>query len=308
MFTFIKRISKGLIFIIPVLFAGGISAQTIPNNGMETWINHGQYDDPQFWDTPNQEICFFPFYTKVVTKNTSHQSGSFSAKLETQLIPVINITVPGVITLGTLSIDIIAGSYAINGGVPINDMPTHLKGFYKFQPKGGDSCAIGIGLTKWANGARDSIGIGSFSTHDTITSWTPFTAWIDYKTVTIPDTMNILAISSAMYTPTAGTILYVDDLYLDYTTGLSEEDPGQGIEIYQDREFHELFVFFDFPASRQTSLRLYNMMGMKVLEIPSRLIDKERVKFNYADINPGLYILEIIHNNKRFCRKFILNP
>ena len=307
MFTFIIRITKGFFIIIPVLLAGVISAQTIPNNGMETWINHGQYDDPQFWDTPNQEICFFPFYTKVVTKNTSHQSGSFSAKLETQLIPVINITVPGVITLGTLSIDIVAGTYAVNGGVPIADMPSHLKGFYKFQPKGGDSCAIGISLTKWANGTRDSIGIGYFSTHDTIASWTPFSAWIDYKTVTVPDTMNILAISSAMYTPTSGTILYVDDLNLDYTTGLSGNDSARGIDIYNDRELHELLVFFDFPVSRQTSLRLYNMMGKKVSEIPSRPIDKERVKINYADINPGLYILEIIHNDKRFCKKIILN-
>ena len=100
--------------------------------------------------------------------------------------------------------------------------------------------------------------------------------------------MNILAISSAMFTPTAGTILYVDDLYLDYTTGMSEEDPDQGIEIYQDRELHELLVFIDFPESRQTSLRLYNMMGKKVLEIPSRPMDKERVKFSYADYQPGI--------------------
>ncbi len=147
------RITKGLFIIIHVLLTGSITAQTIPNNGLENWINHGQYDDPQFWDTPNQEVCFFPFYTKVVTKSTDHQSGSFSAKLETKLIPVINITVPGVITLGTLSINIAAGTYSINGGVPIDNMPTHLKGFYKFQPKGGDSCAIGIGLTKWTNGA-----------------------------------------------------------------------------------------------------------------------------------------------------------
>jgi len=302
------RIAKQLFFIIQVLFTASIAAQTIPNNGFETWINHGQYDDPQFWDTPNQEVCFIPFYTKVVSKSTDHQSGSFSAKLETKLIPIINITVPGVITLGTLSINIVAGTYAINGGVPINDMPTHLKGFYKFQPKGGDSCVIGIGLTKWNNGVgRDSIGIGYFSSHDTVTSWTPFSAWIDYITVITPDTMNILAISSATYTPTAGTILYIDDLYLDYTTAVNEKDPGQGIDIYQDRELLELLVFFDFPSPKSTFLRLYDIMGKKVLEIPSRLIGKEQVKFSYMDFRPGLYILEIVHNNKRFCKKFIFN-
>ena len=301
------KITTRLLIIIPLLLVSSVTAQTIPNSGFETWINHGQYDDPQFWDTPNQEVCFFPFYTTVINKSTDHQEGSYSAKLETKLIPVINITIPGVVTLGTLSINIAAGTYSITGGVPINDIPTHLKGFYKFQPKGGDSCAIGIGLTKWVSGARDTIGFGVFSTHDTITSWTPFSAWIDYSTTTTPDTMNILAISSATENPTAGTILYVDGLYLDYTTGMNEEDPAAGIVVYQDRELRELLLFLDFPRPQATSLQLYNIMGQKVMEIPSRLIGKDRVKFSYMDVIPGLYILEIVHNNKRFCRKFIFN-
>jgi hypothetical protein len=100
----------------------------------------------------------------------------------------------------------------------------------------------------------------------------------------------------------------MDDLFLDYTTTVNDQDPGKGIDIYQDRELHDLIVFFDFPSPRSASIRLYNMMGQKVSEIPSRLMGKERVKLNYTDINPGLYILEIVLNNKRLCRKFIFNP
>jgi len=62
------KIAIKLFIIIQVLLIRNVTAQTIPNNDFETWINHSQYDDPQFWDTPNQEVCFFPFYTKVVTK------------------------------------------------------------------------------------------------------------------------------------------------------------------------------------------------------------------------------------------------
>jgi len=40
-----------------------------------------------------------------------------------------------------------------------------------------------------------------------------------------PDTFNILAISSADYSPTAGTVLYVDNISLDYTAGINREDP-----------------------------------------------------------------------------------
>ena len=101
MFINLMKIVQGLFIFIPFFTGGCISAQTIPNSGMETWINHGQYDDPQFWDTPNQEVCFFPFYTKVVTKNTRSSIGQFFRKTcNPRLIPVINITVPGVITLG----------------------------------------------------------------------------------------------------------------------------------------------------------------------------------------------------------------
>ena len=301
------RITTLLSVFILALLTGNLGAQTIPNNDMETWINHGQYDDPQFWDTPNQEVCFLPFYSKVVTKSSDHQSGSFSARLETKLIPIINITVPGVVTLGTLSINVVAGTYAIKGGVPINDKPTHLKGYFKYQPKGGDSCAIGIMLTKWMGSHRDTIGTGVFSTHDTITSWTQFSAWIDYTSSATPDTMNILAISSASYTPAAGTILFVDGFFLDYTTSVNREDPSKGIGVFNDRDLRELMVSLDFPSPEETSVRIYNSMGQSALIIPSHMIDKERMEIRYDDFNPGLFVLEIIHGNKKFCRKFIFN-
>jgi hypothetical protein len=307
-FKYFMKSKLYLFIVIPFLLIRIVSAQTIPNNDFETWISHGQYSDPQYWDTPNQEVCQLVFlYTTVVSKSTDHQSGNYSAKLESKQLPVVGVVVPGVITLGTLSIDIVNMTYGISGGVPISDKPTHLKGFFKFQPKGGDSCMIGIGLSKWITGGRDSIGIGVFSCHDTVISWTPFSAWIDYIDAATPDTMNIIAISSATFTPTPGTILYVDDLYLDYTTAVNDENPGKGIDIYQDKELRELLVFFNFPESRSTSLRLFDVMGRKVTEIPSRLIGKERVKLSYGELNPGLYILEIVNNNKRFCRKFIFN-
>jgi hypothetical protein len=301
------RISYSLLSLLLIIQICKVSAQTIPNSGLETWINHGQYEDPQYWDTPNQEVCFLPFYTKVVTKSTSSQSGSFSAKLETKTIPIVNVTVPGVITLGTLVIDIGNMSFTIEGGAPIADRPTHLKGYFKFQPKGGDSCVIAIGLTKWKNGGRDTIGGGIFSSHDTITSWTPFSLWIEYIDSGNPDTMNIAAISSATYTPTAGTLLYVDDLALDYTTTVNEKDPGNGIDIYQDNEQKELLVFLNFPSPQSTSFRLMNIMGKEIMKIQPQSIVNKQVKIAYNNLDPGLYILEIIHGNQRYLKKFLLN-
>ena len=73
----------GIIFFFPLIT---VNAQTIvPNGGMEDWINYGTYENPQYWDTPNQEISGIPFFgTTVVSKSTDHEEGSYSAKLETK--------------------------------------------------------------------------------------------------------------------------------------------------------------------------------------------------------------------------------
>jgi hypothetical protein len=303
-----KRFISGLI-IFSFFFLMRLNGQTlVPNGGFETWINHGSYDNPQYWDTPNQAIAIaLPFGTKVVTKSTDPNSGSFSARLESKQLSLPSIVVPGVVTLGTLTIDIFAQTYGISGGVPITDKPTHLKGFYKYQPKGGDSCAIGIGLTKWNSGVRDSVGIGAFSTHDTVNVWTPFYAWIDYVHTEQPDTFNILAISSADSTPTAGTVLYVDDISLDYTLGVNPEDPAAGINIYQDREEHQILVYFDFGKAENTEIRLFNMTGQSVWQTPDETVLKGRRILNYTGFTTGVYLMEILHGGKKYCRKFFIN-
>ena len=242
-------------------------ATIIPNAGFENWIDFGDYDNPQFWDTPNQELSWIPIFgTTVVTKSTDHNTGLYSARLESKDVTLVG-EIPGFMTLGNLTIDIANFSYSITGGVPVTDVPTHLKGFYKFLPKGGDSCAIGIGLSRWTGTARDSVGIGTFSTKDTVPDWTPFSAWINYDSAATPDSMIIMAFSSAQEDLTPGTVLYVDDLWLDYTVGINESDPAAGIEVYNDRETDRLMVFTDFPASQSVVVNLYGMSGKRVFSV-----------------------------------------
>jgi hypothetical protein len=301
---------KNLLLLI--LFAGLVQAANsqgntpVPNNDLETWISYGAYENPQYWDTPNQETSSIPFFgTTVVNKSTDHESGSFSAKLETKSITLVG-EIPGVITLGQLTIDISTMSYSISGGVPVYDMPTHLKGFYKFSPKGGDSCAIGIGLLKWNGATRDSIGLGVFSTKDTVPDWTPFSAWIDYDTLIQPDTMNILAISSAVDPPTAGTVLYVDNLYLDYTVAVDEKDPATGIDVYNDRETRRLLLFTDFSTPQSLVVNLYGMTGVLVFSENKGTIDRSWTEVPYSKYSQGVYILEVLHGGQKYVRKYFL--
>ena len=304
------NIVKSIVFCCFLATATILQGQTvIPNASFENWTTVGNYTDPTGWDTPNQELMSIPFFgISVVTKSTDHHgTGSFSAKLETKHLTLPPLDVPGFMTCGKLVIDINAGSFILSGGVPVVDVPTHLKGYYKYFPKGGDSCVIGIGLTKTTAGVQDTVGLGAFSTKDTISDWAPFSAWIDYISATAPDSMNIVALSTAQEVMTVGTILYVDDLYLDYTVGFDKKDPAAGVRIYNDRETRRLMVFFDFPREQSTSLKLINMRGETVRDILPETIVKGRQIVPYENLTRGIYLLQILHGNMVMTKKFFLN-
>jgi hypothetical protein len=293
--------------LVGLVLTTSTSAQTvIPNADFENWISHGSYEDPQSWDTPNEEAMSIPFFgVTVVSKNASHESGAYSAKLETKHMLLPPMDIPGFMTLGKLHVNIDSGTYTITGGAPVIDMPTHLKGYYKYSPQGGDSCLIGIGLFKTTAGVKDSVGFGYFSTKVPATDWTPFSAWIDYDTIIQPDTMNIIALSTAQEVMTPGTVLYVDDLWLDYTVGMENSDSRENVQFYQDKETERVLVFLDFPSPRITAAALFDMTGRKVLDVPARMIRKDRIVFSYSEFNGGVYILVISHGNKRVTKKFI---
>ncbi|MGE5425233.1 MAG: T9SS type A sorting domain-containing protein [Syntrophothermus sp.] len=297
-----------LVFL--TVFGFGQSVTPVPNNSFENWNTFPGYEDPVDWDTPNQELSSIPFFgTTVVTKSSDHQgAGSYSVKLESKHITLPAMDVPGFITCGKLTVDITNLTYTITGGAPVYDQPTHLKGYYKYIPKGGDSCVVAIGLFKTNNGVRDTIAGGYFSTKDTITDWTPFSAWIDYDTIVQPDSMNIIALSTAQeLVITAGTALYLDNLYLDYTVGFNEKDPRAGVDIYNDRETDRLMVFFDFPDEQDVSLHLFNMTGQQVRYMPAEKIRHDRRVIGYDNLPKGVYILEVLHSGKKYTKKFFLN-
>jgi hypothetical protein len=303
------KVKSGI--LLGLLMMGVIlQGQTIiPNSSFENWTNFGNYSDPTGWDTPNEELMIIPFIgITVVSKSTDHHgTGSFSAKLETKHYTIPPTDIPGFMTCGKLTISLTTGSFELSGGVPVVDSPTHLKGFYKYLPKGGDSCVIGIGLTKTSGAVKDTIGLGSFSTKDTVADWTPFSAWIDYISTASPDTMNIIAMSTAQEVLTIGTTLYVDDLYLDYTVGVEKNDPGAGISVYNDRETRRLMVFFDFESPEFTSIRLFNMQGQKMTSTEAGRMKQGREVIRYGGMKQGIYVMEIIHDNKIFTRKLFLN-
>ncbi|MCF8302001.1 MAG: PCMD domain-containing protein [Bacteroidales bacterium] len=227
-----------LLTITAFFFSASLLAQDIPNDGMESWENFGNYENPENWDTPNEEISFFN--VSVVTKESSIvHSGNYSAKLQNKDVYAIG-TVPGFMTLGDFSVDTQTGEFTIEGGVPYTDRPSSLKGYFQYDPQNNEECVIGAFLFRRDEQNNvDTIGAGVFMTGENTGNWTEFSAPITYFSNEQPDTLNIIALTSATENPTAGTKLYVDDLWM--------ESAGQEIQLQNGYQFASTHMIPDNP-------------------------------------------------------------
>lgn len=297
-----------LLLISMLSIIPGHAQTVIPNPSFETWTTGGNFSNPTGWDTPNEELMSIPFFGfQVVTRSNDHQgTGSYSAKLETKHLTLPPLDVPGFMTCGNLVVDIATASFVLSGGVPVSDKPTHLKGYFKFIPKGGDSCVIGIGLTRWNGSGQDTVGFGYFSTRDTVTEWTPFSAWIDYQLADLPDSMNIIAMSTAQEVMTPGTVLYVDNFFLDYTVSDGDEPDYPVIDMYQDREGERLLVFSEASEKDPLNIRLVNMRGQVVDQFITGKTTESRYAVPYGNLTHGIYVLSITRGKQQVTKKYFL--
>lgn len=289
---------KKIIFVLLYLIGFTAYSQEIPNPGFEVWQNDAGYDEPETWTTPNSTSYVFPFYVLTVTKETDAYEGSFSAKLETK--EIIGIPVPGLITLGELHVDVFNNTSEITGGVPFSSRPDKINGYFKYFPQPNDSLLIAVFMLKHNNstGNLDTIGIGAFSSAQTTNSFTAFEAAIDYYTEDIPDSMNILILSSDVTNPVVGSILYVDNLSFSNDVGNDYSSLETAGNVFPNPANDRLF--FNLNAFSNNIIEIYDLSG-------KRLIFKKinagisKTDLNIESLSPGVYIVSI--NNA--CQKLI---
>lgn len=243
-----------LLTITAFFFSASLLAQDIPNAGMESWENFGNYENPENWDTPNEEISFFN--VSVVTKESLIvHSGNYAAKLQNEDVFAIG-TIPGFMTLGDFSVDTQTGEFIIEGGVPYTDRPSSLKGYFQYDPQNNEECVIGAFLFRRDEQNNvDTIGAGVFMTGENTGNWTEFSAPITYFSSEQPDTLNIIALTSSTESPTAETKLYVDDLWL--------ESAGQEIQLQNGYQFASTHMIPDNP---DLMVLLEDLMNDETLE------------------------------------------
>jgi len=168
----------------------------------------------------------------TIFKTTDKYSGTYAAKAVSANFPLgpVTIFIPGMI--GTAVMDMV-GVRALLGKPCPDCKPLRFKGWYKFEPVNGDSCAAVILLSKWNATAkkRDTIGYGKMVQHTAVSTYTQFDIPVNYTGTGVVDTMTMLVVSSAgfnviNFTGSVGQVgntMYVDGLMLEYPAGIRQD-------------------------------------------------------------------------------------
>lgn len=222
----LPTIAFTLIFAIQAALLFGQSQ--VPNGDFESWPPANN-DNPEHWDSPNALTGGFPFFLKTVEKTSDSHTGSWAASVTTGSI--LGETIPGVLSLGILDIDIENIENTEFIGLPFTDRPAALEGYFKYNTPGTDFGLIAVLLTKYneATANKDSIALG-IKEFTSQTDYTNFAANMVYFSIEEPDSINIVILSSASPTLVPGSQLKIDDLSFDYS-GTPVVDLGEDVGI-----------------------------------------------------------------------------
>lgn len=290
--------NKVLLFILmlAILFGYG---QQLPNNDFESWVETNNYQNPENWNTPNVYSTLAG--EAVVDKSNDAYSGMFSARLESKVINFLNqfFLIPGAITLAKFNVDIINQEFSYSGGWFLQQNVYQLKGMYKYHGVGDDSATILMyNFRNRENETYDTIGFGYTYLND-VDVWTPFTVTMRYINGHIPDTFNVLIMSTTdeglQDISHGGSELFVDSLTIYTNTGIINlwEKPI-ALQVYPNPS--SSFVNFEREeAGKNFQLNIYNQDGkmMSNHAFPGKIIS-----IDISGYSPGMYSYVVVDKEK----------
>ncbi len=293
----IMKIFYKLSFLIAfVIISVQLAAQDdIPNPGFENWSQ----GEPTDWNTSNRNLLGTDFICVTSETNNPH-SGNISAKLQSMtknIFLVGPVTLPGILTLGEVIVDLINMTGTVEGGVPVSGQPVKLRGYFKYDPQNGDSCMMGIGLTRWNGVSRDTIAFSYKIVGDAINEWTEFSIPIHYLQWAQPDTMNILFSSSYIPAgmPVGQSSLIIDDLWLDYSQ-VSIQDAGFDKNTFLTTSVDGNSLNVISQNGQIKEVKIYSLTSNLAISIGN--VYSNECRINIGTLASGFYVAQITMSNR----------
>lgn len=258
------------------------SSKPFPNNSFESWSAKNT-EEPNQWATYN----FYGLVNGVLsaTKSIDAYDNNYSLRLESVLSPW-NEIICG-----------LSNSRFINapGGMPVNNNPQKISGYYKYVPQGPDT-AFALLKTYYFNSASgtatalDSSAIPLPPAND----FTYFELPLSYKGSPIADTMNITFYSCNRNDNSyqgLGSVLMVDKLEVDYysVTGISSVSKKTIVTVSPNPAKNTV----QFNAVKDVALiELFDILGNCLTRFNPA--EENRTEIDVASFPAGIYLYKII--------------
>lgn len=290
-------------FLFTLVTCGGLFAQSqIDNGSLDNWVNQGSYDEPAGTMLKTLNSLTSLGVPVTVTKTTDAKN-NLAAQLKSGTLVALNIFVPGVLA----TIQVQTAPPAAFLGVPFTDKPERFKGWYKYSPVQGDSAEILIALMKRNGASRDTVARAALKVKNTVSSYTQFDLPLTYfSTTTVPDSLVILCVSSAGYNfsnllACAGknnSTLWVDELELEYSAGLTERFPGLSLQVWPNPASEVVWVEAEgLPEGAQ--IILTDAQGREVLQATG---SRWPHSLSVGHLAPGRYFLKVVQGQRILAR------
>ena len=216
------------ISILSIFWISASFSQNIPNRGFENWEMRFLYDEPDYWNTGNQESFLGGEQTTI--KTTDSYSGMYAMRLETVVTDESTFFgyafCNGRITNGELG-----DTLYFDGGIPVSDAPDSLFGYFKFDIAANDTALVLVSFKK----AGDIISQNFYQIWGTQDTYTRLGFEIETMAET-PDTALVAFTCSNPENPMPGGWIQVDSIRFG---GITDTIWNADFEYWEDYSYQD---------------------------------------------------------------------
>jgi hypothetical protein len=212
-----ETMKKHLLLLCFACFGISVYGQnSVPNGTFENWIT-GTFNNPQYYPYTSNIATYLKQGVFNVTRTTDAYHGSYAVQVATT-------TIPGDTAFGYF-VNILPGNNSPSqwhGGMPYNQIPTGVRGYYKYNVATADSATMIIAFSKLGN----NIGTYYLKIGGVNTSYKLFSINFNPALSTTPDSVEFGALSCKFSPPmqqphgVAGSVLKLDSVSF---TGVSSQ-------------------------------------------------------------------------------------
>ena len=295
---FTEPVAGNVLFVDDVQFVG--PGDPFPNGGFEDWT-YFTSEEPDNWQSTN--IFTMPGSGISVSKTSDSHSGFFAAQIESRQTNW-NDTI-AFITNGSI------WEGGPVGGMPVDDIPEKLSGYYKYDPVGADSATVSLALYHFNTNMGSSELIDKATIRlPAATTYTYFELPVDYYSLPEPDTVNISFGSGNFEQPGAmlglGSTLLVDDLEITYkphSVGVPESG-GPGVTLYPNPARDNIYMDLGTGHNSGASLFIHHADGSLVRHVSH--VQGRTIEVPVDNLSGGIYFYRLIMENSISTGKFMV--